>query len=250
MAPAQPLDRALTVLRAVSDSRQPVSVTEVAARCALPVPTVHRLVAQLESLGMLRRPVGSRKLVVGPELTRLARSALESAMLGDATHRVVAGLASQIGEHCQIGIRVDNEVLYVDTARSNRSEGLHFEPGRRSPLHCTSIGKIFLADMPPSTFEHWLAHTPLVPSSPRTIVDPDALSRVVARVRREGWAASNEELAPGVVGCAVPVRGSDGALVAGLGISVPSARVPYAELARFRDDMEAAARAVAESLGI
>jgi IclR family acetate operon transcriptional repressor len=236
------------VLAAVSDARLPLSVTEIAQRCELPVPTVHRLVAQLESLAMLRRAVGSKKLVVGPALTRLARSALESAMVGDATHRIVAGLASEIGEHCQIGLRVDNEVLYVDTARSNRSEGLHFEPGRRSPLHCTSIGKLFLADMPEGVFQHWLAHTPLLSQAPRTIVVPDELVRVIREVRRDEWAASNEELAPGVVGCAVPIRDAGGALVAGLGISVPSARVPFTELVRFRARMEVAARSVGEAL--
>lgn len=197
---------------------------------------------------MLRRAVGSKKVVVGPGLTQLARSALEAAIVGDATHRVIAGLAQQIGEHCQIGIRVDNEVLYVDTARSSRSEGLHFEPGRRSPLHCTSIGKLFLADMPEEAFQHWLAHTPTSALTPRTLVEPEKLARVIRQVRREAWAASNEELVPGVVGCAVPVRGGDGALIAGLGISVPSARVRFEELDRFRPDMEAAARSVSAAL--
>src|SRR4051812_17604048 len=38
----QPLDRALAVLSGVVAAARPVSVTEIAASCALPVPTAHR----------------------------------------------------------------------------------------------------------------------------------------------------------------------------------------------------------------
>ena len=43
----QPLDRAFTVLSVVADAARPISVTEVAAICDVPVPSVHRIAAQL-----------------------------------------------------------------------------------------------------------------------------------------------------------------------------------------------------------
>jgi DNA-binding IclR family transcriptional regulator len=56
------------------------------------------------------------------------------------------------------------------------------------------------------------------------------MKAIVNDVRRNGWAASNEEFAPGVVGCAVPIRLRNGSLIAGLGISVPSARASFAQV--------------------
>ena len=245
----QPLDRALAVLSGVVAAARPVSVTEIAVSCALPVPTAHRLVAHLEIRGLLKRALGSRKVVVGKALLQLSFSALDAALRGDRPHQVLLALSADLGEHTQVGVRAGNDVLYIDTASAPRSSGgLLFEQGRRAPLHCTSIGKIFLAELPEEEFAWWLSHTPLPAVTPRTITKPASLRGIVSKVRKTGWAVSDDEFATGVVGCAVPIRNTDGKLIAGLGISVPSARLPLEKLTRFRSNMEKAARAIALAL--
>jgi hypothetical protein len=64
------------------------------------------------------------------------------------------------------------------------------------------------------------------------VTKPTALRAAVNKVRESGWAVSKDEFAAGVIGCAVPIRTPDGRLVAGLGISVPSARLAFKELER------------------
>jgi len=63
-----------------------------------------------------------------------------------------------------------------------------------------------------------------------------------------GWAVRNEEIAVGVAGCAVPIRDREGRLVAGLGISVPSARVPFERLSEYRQAMESVAEQIATAV--
>jgi DNA-binding IclR family transcriptional regulator len=154
-------------------------------------------------------------------------------------------LAHELGEPCQLGVRVDNEVVYIDSARTTRSAGLHFEQGKHAPLQCTSIGKLYLAEMPDDVFEAWLAQSSLRKLAPRTIVSKARLRTVVRGIRRDGWAASDEEFVPGVVGCAVPVRLGTGVLLAGLGVSVPSARMPFARVKLFVPPLTLAAREIA-----
>jgi len=244
----QPLDRLLHVLDVVAHAERPITMTDVAAACGLPVPTVHRLVAQLEERQLLKRVLGTKKLMVGAALVNLGMAAVSAAMRADQSHQILVALSNRIGEHCQIGQRVDDDVVYVDAAYATRSQGLHFEHGRRSPLYCTSIGKLFLSEMPADRFEWWLAHAVLEPRAPNTIVSADVLRKVIHKVRKEQWAASNEEVMAGVVGCAVPVHDAQGKLIAGLGISVPSARVAYDALAGFRLPMEAAAAEIAAAI--
>jgi DNA-binding IclR family transcriptional regulator len=244
----QPMDRAFAVLAAVAQSDRALSITEIAERCDLPVPTAHRLVAQLEQRELLKRALSSKKVLVGPSLVRLGAAAVEASTRSDEVHRILEGLATEIGEHCQLGMRSGNEVVYSDTVRSARSTGLHFQQGNRAPLYCCSTGKLFLADMEPEEFEAWLKATPRRALTRRTLVSERALRAAVKAVRERGWAASNEEMAAGVVGCAVPVRISDGRLVAGLGISVPTARISFGELEEFRPSMQRAARAVANAI--
>jgi DNA-binding IclR family transcriptional regulator len=71
------------------------------------------------------------------------------------------------------------------------------------------------------------------------------LRTVVRGIRRNGWAASDEEFVPGVVGCAVPIRLGNGVLLAGVGVSVPSARMPFAKVKAFVPPLIAAAREIA-----
>jgi DNA-binding IclR family transcriptional regulator len=231
----QPLDRAIAVMTAVVSAARPVSVADIASECALPVPTAHRLVAQLESRGLLKRALGTR--------------ALEAALRSDRPHQILLALSAELGEHVQVGIRSDNHVLYVDTARAPRAGGgLSFEQGRRAPLYCTSIGKLFLAEMTDDALAWWLAHTPLVAVTANTITQPDRLREIAAKVRATGWATSDDEFAVGVVGCAVPIRDAQGRLVAGLGISVPSAHLPAAGLIRFQPRMQQAAAAITAAI--
>src|SRR6185437_13038341 len=139
----QPLDRAIAVLTALVTAARPASVTELAAACALPVPTVHRLAAQLEKRGLVKRALGSKRLIVGAGLVRLGAAAADAAMRSDRVHQILVALAHQLGEPCQIGVRVDSEVVYIDSARATRTAGLHFEQGKHAPLQCTSIGKLY-----------------------------------------------------------------------------------------------------------
>jgi len=241
----QPLDRALAVLSAVADSARAISVTEIAAECGLPVPTVHRLVAQLERRGLLNRALGSKKLVVGRELVRLGMASLEGALRTDRPHHILATLANRLGEHCQIGRRFDDGIVYIDSATVQRTDGLYFEQGGRAPMHCTSTGKLFLAEMSDADLDFWIAHADLKRMTPSTIVSAQALRTAVRKVRHEGWATTVGELVVGVVGCAVPIRAASGRLIAGLGVSAPGARASPEQLKKFRPLMQSAAAEIA-----
>jgi IclR family acetate operon transcriptional repressor len=243
----QPLDRAFAILAQLAAAARPTSMTDLAALCDMPVPTVHRLARQLEERGLVKRALGSRKLLVGPALVQLGVAATEAAIRSDHVHGILVTLAAKIGEPCQIGVRAGNEVVYVDTVRAARSAGLHFEQGRHAPIHSSSIGKIFLAEMPEEQFDLWLRNAELPRLTPATIVSARKMKSVVKEVRKNGWAASNEEFAPGVVGCAVPIRRPDGSLIAGLGISVPSARASFDEVKSHVPLLQRAAREIGDA---
>lgn len=243
----QPLDRAILLLGTLAAEARALSVTELASLCSYPVPTVHRLVAQLESRRLVKRALGSKKVLVGPALVQLGIAATDAAMKSDQVHQILVNLADRLGEHCHLGHRSADEIVYVDAARAKPSAGLQFEPGRRAPMHCTSIGKIYLAELADAELDRWLSHARLQKLAPATIVSKRKLKSVITEVRANGWAASNEEAVPGVVGCAVPVRLNSGPLLAGLGVSVPSARTSFSRLRSFVPLLHEAARQIART---
>jgi DNA-binding IclR family transcriptional regulator len=243
----QPIDRIFSVIDAIIDGARPMTLAEIGNAAGLPAPTVHRLVGTLEERGLVKRATGSRKhLLAGPRLIGLGRRILETTVVADEPHRILERLAVELDEHCQIGTLVDGEVRYIDSVRARRTSGLHLEQGKSAPLHCTSMGKLFLASMNDAAFRDWLDTRTLERMTAATLTDRKALRRHIETVRQAGWASSNEEYAAGVVGCAVLVPdGSDRPLFA-LGISAPTARISHDMLQSFVAPLRDAAAGIAQ----
>lgn len=85
--------------------------------------------------------------------------------------------------------------------------------------------------------------------TPNSISSPLELIEEVVRVRGLGWASTDGEFAPGVVGCAVPLLNKGGKFIAGLGVSVPAAHCAHAEVYKFIPDLLACAAAISRDLG-
>ncbi len=244
----QPLDRTLAVLEQVVAMPGRFAVATLATELGLPLPSAARLVAQLEARGLIRRALGSRQLSPGPRLINLGLDAARAAFTGDAAHLLLVGLASRLGEHCQIGVVSGTEVVYVDSARGARGASLQFEPGERLPIHCTSTGKLFLAELDDAGLARFLGRRPLRRYTPSTITDPATLIVPVREARRRGWAATDGEYAAGVVGCAVPIRGRNNAMLASLAIAIPSVRTPFSAVHRFVPALRDAAKAIGATI--
>jgi IclR family transcriptional regulator, acetate operon repressor len=243
----QPLDRAFLVMGAVLDAPGPVSVTTLAERTSLPLASVHRLAAQLERRGLLSRALGSRRLLPGPRLLRFGLDIARGGALRDPVQAILAGVAEEIGEQCQIGVVSGHEIVFLGSARPARAEsgGLQFEPGQRAPIHCTSTGKLFLAQLQPERLRQMLRALPRRRYTASTIVSAAALLVEVEAVRARGWASSNEEYVAGVVGCAVPIlRPGGGEMVASLAVSIPAARREHGKLRALIPPLRRAAEAL------
>lgn len=157
-------------------------------------------------------------------------------------------VAQEIGEQCEIATVRDDTVCYVDSVSSLQLLGLQFRPGETAPLHCTSTGKIYMSRMRKEAREKLIQALDLRKYTETTIADRRNLLRVLEETRRRGWAKINEEYVKGVVGCAVPILSPDRELIACLGVSVPVARVSYAELDRFIPPLQKAAARLSQTI--
>ncbi len=240
----QPLDRMLAMLEHVLAMPGRFTAASLATELGLPLPSAARLVTQLESRGLIRRALGARHLSPGPRLVSLGLDAARAAFASDAAHLLLIGLAARLGEHCQIGVVHGTEVVYVDSARGARGAHLQFEPGGHVPLHCTSTGKLFLAELDDAELQRFVGRHPLRRYTPSTITDAAGLIEQVQEVRARGWASTDGEYAAGVVGCAVPIRGSNHTMLASLAVAIPAVRTPFNAVHRFVPALRDTARAI------
>ena len=243
-----PLDRAIAILTFVAEQKKAVTAAKIGAALSLPLPTAHRPIGNLEQRGLIQKALGTKRYVVGNKLVTLSAKAIGSAFRTARRHAVLSAVADQIGEQCEIGVVRGNEVAYVDSVRSKQPQVLQFDPGNAAPLHCTSTGKIYMSRLPLKARRKLVHSLRLVRYTPTTIVGPDELLALLEETRHRGWAKTNEEFVQGVVGCAVPINSPAGDLIACLGVSVPAARVSFADLDQLISPLQKAAESLSETI--
>jgi IclR family transcriptional regulator, acetate operon repressor len=218
--------RSFAVLEHVASSRAPVDVLDIIASLKLPKATAYRLVDWFVTQGYLSREPGRRRLIVGPKLTNLAFGALSSSMRHDTPHVVLQRLVYTLNETCNIGTLLNGEVVYLDRVEAEHWPlRLHYTIGSRVPLHCSAIGKLFLAMAPSQRRRRLLQSLELRRFTDSTITDGARLDAELRQIRKEQVSFDCEEYLVGVVCMAVPVIGKNGEILAALAIQAPEARM-------------------------
>ena len=172
--------RALALLGAFDEKHRRLTLTELAERADLPVPTAHRLVAELVEWGALARADDGR-YVVGRRLWDLGLLAPVQTGLRQLASPYLHDLYGATLATVHLAVRDDLEVLYVDRLSGHASVPVVSQIGSRLPIHATGVGKVLLAHAPADVQARVLGAT----AGP-----PDAVHRSPSRDR---CAASSPE---------------------------------------------------------
>ena len=218
--------RSFAILEHVAGSPAPVDVFDIISTLKLPKATAYRLVDWFVTQGYLAREPGRRRLIIGPKLANLAFGALSSSMRNDTPHVVLRRLVRSLNETCNIGTLLNGEVVYLDRVEAEDWPlRLHFTTGSRVPLHCSAIGKLYLALVSPARRRRLLQNLELRRYTAATITDAARLDAELRQIRKEQVSFDREEYLVGVVCMAVPVTGRNGEMLAALAIQAPEARM-------------------------
>ena len=230
---SQSLERGLAILGCFSSNRPVLGIADIADNLGMSRSTTHRYVITLVALGYLEQGA-SRKYRLGLRVTDLGMSALDSTGLRKHSHPELEELRQLTSYTAGLGVLDGEEILYVDRARGFRHEqseaALDPQPGSRLPAHCTAIGKLLLAYLPEHEQRELIVNMTLTKRGPNTITAKKALRDELERIRQEGLAVNDQELAPELRTLAAPVRDRTGAVLAAVNLSVPGTTAPLAEL--------------------
>jgi IclR family acetate operon transcriptional repressor len=219
MSEIQSLARGLKILDLLGQSREGVSITELAAVLGVDKGSASRLVATLAHYGYAEKDAATRRYHLGPQVVSLSRSLLLGMPLREAARPFLRQLTERTGECSHLAVLMQGKALYVDQVESPATLRVNVQVGQTAPLHCTALGKVLLAyggqDLP----SHLEAFTP------RTLTDPGRLAKHLAQVRQQGYAVDDEEYDPGVRCVAVPVFDLRKAVAGAIGISGPTTRM-------------------------
>lgn len=172
----------------------PLALAGLVEATGLSRPTAHRLASALVDHGLVRRS-GEGRFALGAELVGLGRAAAAGWPWGEAAGPALAALVEATGESAQLFVREGNARRCLLVRESTHELRTIVAEGARLPLERGSAGRV--------------------------LRDRGAASATDER----GWVASVEERAPGVASVSAPVRGTDGTVLAAVGISGPIDRL-------------------------
>ena len=239
----QSIERAFSLLEAVAVSDRAVGLSQLAAACDLPLPTIHRLARTLVTLGYLRQEA-NRQYALGPRVLLLGESS--SKMLNTIALPHLGRLVDELGETANLAMLDGDQVAYVAQAPGRHSMRMFTEVGRRVHPHCTAVGKALLSVEPVDEVWALLARTGLPRQTPHTIVDSHEFMEQLQRTAVDGFAVDEGEQEVGVRCLAVPVPASDVHLA--VSVSGPAPRMTEDLLRRAVPLLRQTASALAREL--
>jgi IclR family pca regulon transcriptional regulator len=184
-----------------------------------------------------------------PRVLELGFAYLSSLTLPEVAQPHLEKLVAQVNESSSISVLDDTEVVYVVRVPTRRIMSITLAVGTRLPAFATSMGRVLLANLPDEELEERLARVNFESLTKRTVKDAAELRKVLAGVRRQGYALTDQELEEGLRSVAVAIRDSSGDAVAALNVSVHASRASVQALrSEFLPHAQEAAAAIEAEL--
>jgi len=242
------LQRGLRLLGLFGAAESGLSASEVAHLSGLPVSTVHRFLANLESSGFLHcddrgvYQLGSACVFLG----QAARGQLD-------VRRVSLPLLQELNrrtrETVHLTVRNALSAVYVDKLDSPEPLRIHSRIGASVPLYCTAVGKVMLAFQPEAELEKTLDQLVLKRHTPNTVGNLQELQTELQRVRRNGYACDLEEHEAHIRCIAAPIWDHTGAVNTSLSVTGPAVRMSTARLRQIAPLIVKVGRKISAELG-
>jgi DNA-binding IclR family transcriptional regulator len=194
----QVIARAASILRALENEPDGLSLGELAARLGLARSTVQRIVSALSDEQMLISAGPRAGVMLGPALVRLASAAnIETDKI---VRPVMQDLSRALGETVDLSVLQGRTAMFVDQAVGNQRLVAISAVGEAFPLHCTANGKALLSCLDLERRKGLLPKR-LVAHTPKTVTDRAALEDELIEVSANQLAYDLEEHSEGI--CAI-----------------------------------------------
>lgn len=242
-AGSQAVDRAAALLVSVVESPEPRSFTSLVDEIGLARSTTSRLLQALERNKLVQRD-RSGGFRAGSVFATFAVRHDRLTDLADLARPAMERLGKLSGETINLAVPDGDEILQVSQVDGRHVLGAMNWLDVDVPAHCSAVGKLFYA------YGAMAIPTGELPRrTPHTLTTRATLAADLESVRELGWASAYEELEPGLVAVAAPVRDATGTVVAGISVSGPVLRITRQDLPRIAEPLVSEADRLSRRLG-
>lgn len=206
---------------------QDASISEISREMGINKTTIYRMLRTLEDTGYVEQEPKTGRYRPTMRILMLGNRLLNRIEIRNVANEELRNLALQCGQAVHLAIRDGKEIVIIDKLESTNFIGIRFHIGRRSPLYCTGLGKIFLAAMTEKEFEKYLDSTTLKQYTSNTLASRELLKAEIEKVRQQGYATDFQEHNRGISCVATSLKDFMGNVIAAISVTGPSFEIEH-----------------------
>lgn len=238
------IENAFAVLETLFEQGE-MGIRELGKTLGLPKTTIFRILKTLASLNIVEQN-GSEQYKLGLALSHYGTRVNQSLNIVSVSTPFMKELARELGETTNLGILYEHQILMVHS-EFGEPYTLQLILKPVSPLYCSSIGKLFLAELDADSRARYFAQE-LSKRTINSIVTREGFEVEMKDILANGIAHDREEYEYGLSCVSAPIFDADGRIAAAFSVSGPTTRLAYKGIPRIESLLKKATGNVSKAL--
>jgi len=244
------LEKVFDILELFLHVRQDeVRLTDIARATGLTPATVNRIASILVKRGYLVQKEKRGKYSLGTHIIYFTSVLKQKSMIKELAKPFLLELNNRVKDTVILVNWDGKNVYFVDEIQSQHPLRIIPDHSAQTPLYCSGVGKIFLANMSDEELEKYCKNVELKAYTTNTITDFNQLKKHLKVVAKEGVAFDDEELYLGVRNIVVGIKDSEGRVVSAVGVLGPTVRLTRKRIKAIMPDIKNCAMQISKGLG-
>ncbi len=240
--------KAILILNALSNSEEYSSISYISENTDLSSSTVHRILNEMSSCGLVEKNSKDRTYKLGYESLFLAERLKANNYYIQAAVEDMIKLNNVTKETIHLVTLAGYEGVYIYKLDAQNQVGLRSFVGKKLPLHCTSVGKNLLAYKSEDWLRDYFHNTTLQKYTDTTLSTEQELKQELKIVKEQGYALDALEHHKDIFCIGAPIFDKNGEAVMSLGIAAPFYRFSKETALSYITELKACTASISQKL--
>lgn len=241
------VSKALAIINLLAAREEFLTLTQISNALGLSLSTTHHLISSLKMERFVEQDHTNKKYGIGLRLFEIGLSNNYHHLLAKRAGPVLEKMSAETKESSNLAVLIDGQIIYIAQRLSGQMMKTFVQLGKRSPVHCTGVGKVLISDLSKEAVEQIVNRHGLKKYTANTITTLEELWEELERVKINRYAIDQEEREDGVVCIATPVYNQIQKITAAISISGPTSRIKAKDLSNIVGLLNKYSRLISEA---
>ncbi len=226
------LEKACKILSLFSVFRPSIDVNEISRELGIPKSTIYRLIKIMIKYELMEQANEIRGYRLGIRIFQMGNIVKYQRRVGEIAYPFLVELRNITKETVILVVIEGHQSVVLREVEGIHLIRLTHDEGRTMPLHAGASSKILLAYLSAEEQDE-IIQEGLPRFTENTITDAIELKKELAKIRKNGYAYSDQELDEGARAISAPIMNFSGKVIAGISLVGPVQRFHEANIEKF-----------------